>query len=127
MFAITPTVESVDDLLTEEDEAAFVQAFRELIRVKHVLDCFTEFDFSSLPLDEQTFADFRSKYLYLYDKVRGEKEKVSILDDLDFEVELISRDKINVSYIINLLREMQRQEPRGSCQDTQDHHGCAGH
>lgn len=113
LFAITPTVESVDDLLTEEDEAAFVQAFRELIRVKNVLDCFTQFDFSTLPLDEQTFADFRSKYLDLYDKVRGEKEKekVSILDDLDFEVELISRDKINVSYIINLLRDMQNKKP----------------
>ncbi|MCL6284273.1 type I restriction endonuclease subunit R [Ruegeria sp. 2012CJ41-6] len=113
LFAITPTVESVDDLLTEEDEAAFVQTFREVIRVKNVLDCFTQFDFSILSLDEQTFADFRSKYLDLYDKVRGEKEKekVSILDDLDFEVELISRDKINVSYIINLLRDMQNKNP----------------
>ena len=113
LFAITPTVESVDELLTEEDEATFVQAFRELIRVKNVLDCFTQFDFSTLPLDEQTFADFRSKYLDLYDKVRSEKEKekVSILDDLDFEVELISRDKINVSYIINLLRDMQNKKP----------------
>lgn len=72
-------------------------------------DCFTQFDFSSLPLDEQTFADYRSKYLDLYDKVRGEKakEKVSILDDLDFEIELITRDKINVSYIIALLQNMQ--------------------
>ena len=113
LLAPTPTVESVDDLLTEEDEAEFVQAFRELIRVKNVLDCFTEFDFSALPMDEQTFADFRSKYLDLYDKVRSEKakEKVSILDDLDFEVELISRDKINVSYIINLLREMRGKRP----------------
>lgn len=109
LFAIAPTVESVDELLTEEDEAAFVQAFRELIRVKNVLDCFTQFDFSSLPLDAQTFADYRSKYLDLYDKVRGEKakEKVSILDDLDFEIELITRDKINVSYIIALLQNMQ--------------------
>lgn len=113
LLAITPTVESVDDLLTEEDEAAFVQAFRDLIRIKNVLDCFTQFDFSSLSLDEQTFADYRSKYLDLYDKVRSEKEKekVSILDDLDFEVELISRDKINVSYIINLLRDMQNKKP----------------
>lgn len=112
--AITPTVDSVDDLLTEEDEAAFVQAFREVIRVKNVLECFTEFDFSALPMDAQAFADYRSKYLDLYDKVRGEKvkEKVSILDDLDFEVELISRDKINVSYIINLLREVQNKPPK---------------
>src|SRR6056297_1237464 len=113
LFAITPTVDSVDELLTEEDEAAFVQAFREVIRVKNVLDCFTQFDFSALPLDEQAFADYRSKYLDLYDKVRGEKEKekVSILDDLDFEIELISRDKINVSYIIALLRNMQNKPP----------------
>jgi len=50
-------------------------------------------------MDEQTFVDFHCKYLDLYDKVRSdhEKEKVSILDDIDFEVELISRDKVNIS------------------------------
>lgn len=109
LLSITPDVFSVDELLTEEDEAKFIQAFRELIRIKNVLDCFTEFTFDDLPIDEQVFADFRSKYLDLYDKVRSEKqkEKVSILDDIDFEVELISRDKINVSYIINLLMSMK--------------------
>lgn len=113
LLAVVPTVDSVDDLLTEEDEARFVQAFREVIRIKNVLDCFTQFDFEDLPIDEQTFADYRSKYLDLYDKVRSEKEKekVSILDDIDFEVELISRDKINVSYIIALLQNMKDAKP----------------
>lgn len=113
LLAITPTVSSVDDLLTEEDEALFVQAFREVIRVKNVLDCFTEFDFEHVSMDEQLFADYRSKYLDLYDKVRSEKEKekVSILDDIDFEVELISRDKINVSYIIALLQRLKDAKP----------------
>ena len=113
LFAITPDVSSVDDLLTEEDEAKFIQAFREVIRVKNVLDCFTQFSFDDLPMDEQLFANFRSKYLDLYDKVRSEKEKekVSILDDIDFEIELISRDKINVSYIIALLKNMAEASP----------------
>ena len=113
LFAITPDVASVDELLTEEDEAKFIQAFRDVIRVKNVLDCFTEFTFDDLPMNEQLFADFRSKYLDLYDKVRSEKEKekVSILDDIDFEVELISRDKINVSYIIMLLQKMAEASP----------------
>lgn len=113
LLKITPTVDSVDGLLTEEDEATFIQAFREVIRIKNVLDCFTQFTFADLPMDEQLFADFRSKYLDLYDKVRSEKqkEKVSILDDIDFEVELISRDKINVSYIINLLHTMKNKTP----------------
>lgn len=113
LFAITPDVASVDDLLTEEDEAQFIQAFREVIRIKNVLDCFTQFTFDDLPMDEQLFADFRSKYLDLYQKVRSEreKEKVSILDDIDFEIELITRDKINVSYIIALLRRMAESSP----------------
>jgi type I restriction enzyme, R subunit len=113
LLEITPTVASVDELLTEEDEANFIQAFREIIRLKNVLDCFTEFSFDDLPMDEQLFADYKSKYLDLYDKVRSEheKEKVSILDDIDFELELIRRDKINVSYIIALLRNLQEAKP----------------
>ena len=109
LFTVTPTVESVDELLSEEDEAKFIQAFRDVIRIKNILDCFTEFSFNDLPIDEQMFADFRSKYLDLYDKVRSnqEKEKVSILNDLDFEVELIKRDEINVSYIISLFQRMR--------------------
>ena len=113
LYGITPTIESVDELLTEEDEAQFIQAFREIIRLKNVLDCFTEFTFDDLPMDEQLFADFKSKYLDLYDKVRmnHEKEKVSILDDLDFELELIRRDTVNVGYIISLLKNLQDAKP----------------
>jgi len=45
----------------------------------------------------------------LHDKVKGdhEKEKASILDDVDFELELIHRDEINVSYIIQLLIKLK--------------------
>lgn len=106
---ITPTVESVDDLLTEEDGAKFIQAFRQLMRLKNTMSCFTEFSFSDVSMDPQEFEDYKSKYLDLYDKVKSnaEKDKVSILDDLDFEVELLHRDIVNVSYIIALLRQMQ--------------------
>ena len=113
LLAITPTVESVDELSIEEDEARFIQAFREIIRLKNILEYFTEFSVDDLPIDEQVFADFRSKYLDLYDKIRSnrEREEVSILNDIDFELELIHRDKINVSYIIALLRKLQDAKP----------------
>jgi type I restriction enzyme, R subunit len=113
LLNITPNAASVDALQTEKEELSFIQAFREVIRVKNVLECFTEFTFDDLPIDEQLFADFRSKYLDLYDKVKSEKqtEKISILNDIDFEMELISRDSINVSYIINLLGAMVGKPP----------------
>ena len=35
------------------------------------------------------------------------KEKVSIINDIDFELELIHRDEVNVSYILNLLSTLK--------------------
>jgi type I restriction enzyme R subunit len=102
---IAPTIDSVNDLETEEDELKFIKSFRELMRLKTVLITFTDFTFDDLQLSEQDFEDYKSKYLDLYDKVKSSsgKEKVSILDDVDFELELIHRDDINVYYILRLL------------------------
>jgi type I restriction enzyme R subunit len=40
-------------------------------------------------------------------KSDNQKEKVSILEDVDFELELIHRDEINVAYIIQLLIKLR--------------------
>jgi len=99
---LVPTVESVNDLYGEEEKLAFVQAFRALMRVKNVLESFAEFDFLQTGMSEQEFADYTSKYLDMK-PARSEVEKVSILDDVDFELELIQKDEVNVSYILRLL------------------------
>lgn len=109
LLSITPTVDSVNDLESEDDEMEFIKAFRDLMRVKNILSSFSDFNWEDLDMDEQSFEDFKSKYLDLHDKVRSdhEKEKVSILDDVDFELELIHRDEINVRYIIQLLIKLK--------------------
>lgn len=106
--AIAPTFDSVNDLVSEAEELEFVKAFRELMRVKNVLGTFTEFSYEDLGMDEQTFENYKSKYLDLYDTIKSEtqKEKVSILNDIDFELELIRRDEINVAYILSLLAKL---------------------
>lgn len=109
LLNITPTVNSVNDLPTEDDELKFITAFRELIRIKNVLTTFSDFKWEDLSMDEQLFEDYQSKYLDLYDKVKSDHqaEKVSILEDVDFELELIHRDEINVAYIIKLLMKLK--------------------
>jgi type I restriction enzyme R subunit len=79
------------------------------MRLKNVLSSFADFKFEDLAMNEQSFEDYKSKYLDLHDKVKGEhdKEKVSILDDVDFELELIHRDDINVAYILRLLANLK--------------------
>ena len=49
-------------------------------------------------MPDQRFADYHSACLDLFDKVKSDtpKDKASILNDVDFELELIHRDVINV-------------------------------
>lgn len=113
---LVPTVESVDDLATEDDELAFVKAFRELMRIKNILASFSDFKWDDLEMSEQLFEDYKSKYLDLHDKVKNDnsKEKVSILEDVDFELELIHRDEINVAYIVQLLIKLKSKNGKDS-------------
>lgn len=109
LLKITPTVNSVNELVSEEDELEFIKAFRALMRLKNTISTFSDFDWSDLAMPEQSFEDYKSKYLDLHFKVKGDnqKEKVSILEDVDFELELIRKDEINVSYILKLLAELK--------------------
>ena len=106
---ITPTYHSVNDLENEEEDTQFVQAFRKLMRAMNVLQSYTDFDWDDLLIDEQEYEDYKAKYLDMYQKVKrdNEKQKTSILDDIDFELELIHRDQINVAYILKLLAQLK--------------------
>ncbi|MBP9195545.1 MAG: type I restriction endonuclease subunit R [Saprospiraceae bacterium] len=122
LIALTPTLESVDELVSEDDELEFIKAFRDLMRIKNILASFSDFKWEDLEMTEQQFEDYKSKYLDLYDKVkRGhEKEKVSILEDVDFELELIHRDEINVTYIIQLLIKLKSQKQKDTSKAEQE-------
>ena len=106
LLALTPDYHSVDALVTEEDQLAFIKAFREVMRFNAQLQTFIEYDQDQTSLDKQAFANFASKYADLCRAVRTTtaKEKVSVLDDVDFQLELLHSDRINVGYIISLLQ-----------------------
>jgi type I restriction enzyme, R subunit len=113
LLELTPTVSSVDQLADENAEAEFIKMFRELLRIKNVLTSFAEFKDEDLTINEQSFEDYKSKYLDIYDKVKKQDEgdTVSILDEVDFELDLIHRDEINVAYILNLLVSLNKLNP----------------
>lgn len=108
LLKVAPTLDSVNELKDENEELEFVKAFRGLMRLKNILITFSDFTFDHLSMDKQLFDEYKGKYLDLYDKVKTDhqKEKVSILDDVDFELELIHRDEINVAYILKLLAKL---------------------
>lgn len=109
LFAIAKTPQAVDELESEDELKAFILAFRELTRTLTRLQTFTKFSFEDdqFELSEQMFQDFKSKYYRIYDQVKqGESTKTSILNDIDFCLELMHTDRINVAYILKLLKDL---------------------
>jgi type I restriction enzyme R subunit len=100
-----PAVNDIDSIQSEEEKADFVQTFRDLMRIKSSLETFAEFDFAELGISEQEFYDYQSKYLDIYEdrKNKEGKELESVLDQIDFELELVGKDIVNFDYIIKLI------------------------
>ena len=105
LLEIVPEVVSVDGLYSEEDQLQFILAFRAMMRLHKKMSHYTEFTWDDLQMEEQLFADYTSKYLDLKERLdpADPSKKASILNDIDFELELIRRDTINVTYILQLL------------------------
>ncbi|MCL1678092.1 type I restriction endonuclease subunit R [Elizabethkingia miricola] len=105
LLEIVPKVVSVDGLYSEENQLQFILAFRAMMRLHKKMSHYTEFTWDDLQMEEQLFADYTSKYLDLKERLdpTDPSKKASILNDIDFELELIRRDTINVTYILQLL------------------------
>lgn len=117
LYEIAPTPESVDLLEGETAQKEFVEAFRDVANLMQKMRTFDEFEFDSakLGIAEQTFEDYKGKYFAIYEEVKKEreqKEEVSILDDIDFEIDLLRNDIINVDYILNLLKSLNLEDKK---------------
>ena len=105
---IAQTPADIDTIQNEDDQKLFVETFRELTKYLQSLQTFIEFSFDhdSLIMSEQEYQDYKSKYLMLYAKQKKDREVVSVLNDVDFCIELMESDRINVAYIMNLIRNI---------------------
>jgi type I restriction enzyme R subunit len=133
--AIAPDTEAVDGLVKEEDQLDFIVKFRDVLRLQNTLKTFSQFagelDSGKLGIDEQNLLDYQSKYLDLREDIEAaerdkRRQKVDsgsgenpqpdtpspiqqILFGIDFQIELIKRDEITVSYILGLIEKLKDQ------------------
>lgn len=107
--AICPSADAVDEMRDEDEQAKFVVAFRELSKTLLTLETFIDFEWEDIKcMTQQEYEDFKSRYQTIYDQIKQQRkaEKTSILMDIDFAIEIIETDRINVAYIMNLLRNV---------------------
>lgn len=102
----TPMPESAEHDGDEKEQYTFILLFRELIRLMVKLRTFEEFEFTEeeLGMTRQTYEEFVSKYKKIYHELQVNKSKTSILNDVSFDIELLRNDKINVHYILQLIK-----------------------
>lgn len=116
-----PTPGSIDFLQSENDKKIFVLAFRDIIRKHAEIQIYEDYseDAEDFGMTEQQFNDYKSKYL---DITVGLIEPPVIpfvvaedpvpygnsqgLEDIDFCLELLHSDIINVAYILELIAEL---------------------
>ena len=116
-----PTPGSIDFQQSENDKKNFVLAFRDIIRKHAEIQIYEDYseDAEDLGMTEQQFNDYKSKYL---DITVGFIEPPVIpsvvaedpvpygnsqgLEDIDFCLELLHSDIINVAYILELIAEL---------------------
>ena len=114
-----PKLECVDMLKSETDKRDFILAFREIIRGKTEIQIYEDYDADDpyFIMSEQEYLDFRSKYL---DITIGVIEKptntgttaddltlpIDEISDIDFCLELLHSDVINVAYILALIEDL---------------------
>lgn len=111
---IAPVPASVDSIEREEEIKEFIETFRRLSRALVKLKTFIDFEFTEevTGLSQQEHQDYKSQYVDMYDKYirKPDPEKVSILEDIDFEIEIIRNEEINVSYIVNLIQNIDLED-----------------
>ena len=126
LLKIAPDPDKVLELPTEEQQLQYVKAFREVMRINAQLENFVEYDQDDTDLNKAEFQKHTSQYKYLYTNTRvvQPKDKVSVLNDVNFQLELIHKDTINVGYILNLLQsavnntdQKQKQKYHAQVQD----------
>ena len=118
-----PTMASVDALKSEYDKKKFLLAFREIIKKRAEIQIYEDFsnDDPGLVLSEQDYNDYRSKYLdmtvgfikpeegndgMLHDGQQEIQYGDQSIEDIDFCLELLHSDVVNVAYILSLISNL---------------------
>lgn len=106
------TVDDAGQLQSEGDIRQFVVAFRSLSGTLATLKTFGKFDWADLSvvLDDEEYEGYKSWYLYYHDEAKKRDPKVPVPVDVDFDVELVRTDRINVMYILSLLKSAHDAE-----------------
>lgn len=102
--------------LGESAEKAFIKAWGLILRLRNILSAFDEFQGNDL-LGTREVQDYQSVYNTLWEKYRKAKKAQleSIVDDIEFEMELVKQVEVGIDYILMLVAKYHAS----NCEDKE--------
>lgn len=114
-----PSPDVIDSIQSENDKRDFILAFRDIIKKHAEMQIYEDYNSEDITfvLSEQEFMDFRSKYLDIAQNFGSQSVSQAAepetpygnqqrLEDIDFCLELLHSDIINVAYILGLIHDL---------------------
>ncbi len=95
-------------IVGEKTEKEFIKLYNQILKVKNILQAFDDFKGNEL-ISDFDFQDYQSIYIGLYEKYRkhSKADAEDIIDDLEFELELVRSVEVNIDYILMLVAKYQ--------------------
>lgn len=93
-----------------EDKKEFAKLFGEILKTENILKNYDEFKNFESPIDDRFMQDLKSVYIQIKEEayesknknLQNDKEKIDF-SDIDFAIELLKTDEINLEYIFALI------------------------
>ena len=103
------------EIFLEADKKEFVQLFGELLKAENILRNFDEFQNFEKIISERQMQDMKSVYVdiresFLNERRSREAEAQQVdFSDVEFQIDLLKTDEINLDYILNLIMQKAKE------------------
>ena len=104
------------EISSEAEKKEFVELFGEFLKAENILKNFDEFESFEQILNDRQIQDMKSVYMDIRESIYKEKnsgglEGASAVDfsDVEFQIELLKTDEINLDYILALILEKSKE------------------
>lgn len=109
-FADCKSKRKLADSPSEKDQVEYVNSFRKLMHTYNQAVNYIDFDINKTDVSMKVYYELQGLYKDIYNRIKPSVTKDSILNDIDFEIELLGRTKVDFDYLVELLRKYQKED-----------------
>lgn len=102
------------EIVLEADKKEFAELFGELLKAENILKNFDEFENFEKIISDRQMQDMKSVYVDIRESVlsskrEGKSDEGIDFSDIEFQIDLLKTDEINLDYILSLILEKSKE------------------